>query len=243
MNASVIYTFLLLLIIYSALFINAKYDKTKKSFMDKEDANFLRAFWCIVIFLVHVPVAYQNKMQDAVGSFAYIGVTFYFMTSGYGLKYSISHKKDYMSHFWRNRFPSLFIPAIIINIISILLGAIKGYRKSFSLISIIDINNWVKLLLILYLIFWIIYYIIPKKIKGGQWQDITIVAAVAVISIIQYFIKSIFIWPVEVLGFAYGIIAAKYFDTIIKWICNKTYQKIYIFLGASLALGGGVFEI
>lgn len=62
-----------------------KYDPNKNSFMSIEDTTFLRGFWCIIVVLVHVPEAYQNGIQDMLGSFAYIGVTFFFMTSAYGL--------------------------------------------------------------------------------------------------------------------------------------------------------------
>ena len=55
----------------------------KDSFMSKDDAVFLRGFWCVIVILVHIPAAYQNRVQDALGSFAYIGVTFFFMTSAY----------------------------------------------------------------------------------------------------------------------------------------------------------------
>lgn len=45
--------------------------------MSLEDTTFLKGFWCIIVVLVHVPVAYQNRIQDILGSFAYVGVTFF----------------------------------------------------------------------------------------------------------------------------------------------------------------------
>lgn len=51
--------------------------------------------------LVHVPYAYQNRIQGMIGSFAYIGVTFFFMTSSYGLALSLTKKPEKIKHFWR----------------------------------------------------------------------------------------------------------------------------------------------
>ena len=76
------YLFMGLLVAAMALLFlwGLKKDPNKDSFMSMEDTSFLRGFWCIIVVLVHVPAAYQNTIQDAMGSFAYIGVTFFFMT-------------------------------------------------------------------------------------------------------------------------------------------------------------------
>lgn len=52
-------------------------DGRKSTFFDLESTNCMRGFWCIIILLVHIPSEYQNSIQDAIGSFAYIGVTFF----------------------------------------------------------------------------------------------------------------------------------------------------------------------
>ena len=125
-----------------------KYQPDKDSFMSIEDTAFLRGFWCIIVVLVHVPELYQNRIQDMLGSFAYIGVTFFFMTSSYGLKWSIEHKPRYMDHFWRRRLPSLLIPALLANLLSVAIRAAEGSEVTF--LSVVNINGWVKVLLIYY---------------------------------------------------------------------------------------------
>ncbi len=142
-----------------------KYDPNKNSFMSIEDTTFLRGFWCIIVFLVHVPVAYQNRIQDMLGSFAYIGVTFFFMTSAYGLKWSLEHKPGYMDHFWRRRLPSILIPALIANAFGVIVRGING--EAITPLSFLNINAWVKVLLLYYAIFWLIYGVMPKIIGGG----------------------------------------------------------------------------
>lgn len=141
-----------------------KYDPDKSSFMSLEDTTFLRGLWCIIVVLVHVPAAYQNRIQDMLGSFAYIGVTFFFMTSAYGLKWSIEHKPGYMEHFWRRRLPPILIPALIANTLEVLANGFSG--ETFTALSFININGWVKVLLLYYFFFWLVYKIAPKIIGG-----------------------------------------------------------------------------
>ena len=163
------YALMLALIIFitvSTLY-GIRFDKDKDSFMSIDDSNFLRGFWCIIVVLVHIPVTYQNRIQDMIGSFAYIGVTFFFITSAYGLKYSMMHKEGYMEHFWRRRLPAILIPALIANAFAVTLHGIEIEFDKISFISFLNINNWVKVLLLYYIAFWIIYHIAPKFIGGG----------------------------------------------------------------------------
>ena len=81
--------FCILIFLGLTLLMGAQISDTDGHFFNKENSNALRGFWCLIVILVHVPVAYQNRIQDMIGSFAYIGVTFFFMTSAYGLRLSI----------------------------------------------------------------------------------------------------------------------------------------------------------
>ena len=194
-----------------------KYEPNKNSFMSIEDTTFLRGFWCIIVVLVHVPATYQNRIQDMLGSFAYIGVTFFFMISAYGLKWSFEHKPGYMDHFWRRRLPSILVPAFIANAFEVLMYGLNG--TSFTALSFININNWIKVLLIYYFVFWAVYKLAPKLIGGG-WQDVAMCLIVVIFSIVDYFtdFKITSRWIVEPLGFAYGIIAANHAEEIKKWL-------------------------
>ena len=142
-----------------------KYQPDKNSFMTIEDTTFLRGFWCIIVVLVHVPAMFQNRIQDMLGSFAYIGVTFFFMTSAYGLKWSMEHKPGYMDHFWKRRLPGILIPALIANAFSVIIHGFAGDDITF--LSFLNINSWVKVLLLYYFVFWIVYKMVPKLIGGG----------------------------------------------------------------------------
>lgn len=214
-----------------------KFDKDKNSLMDVHDSNFLRGFWCIIVVLVHVPAAYQNRLQDMMGSFAYIGVTFFFMTSAYGLKYSIINKPNYMKSFWRRRLLSLLVPAIIANAFSVIMGGVNGASVSFF--SFVNINDWVKVLLLMYLGFWLVYGVLPKVGLGGNWQDIVMISYVVVCSLVQRFtnLNIMWAWIAEPLGFAYGIIVAKYTEEIKSWISKNWILKTWGLMIVSLILG------
>ena len=216
-----------------------RYFPDKDSFLSKEDAGFLRALWCIIVILVHVPAIFQNPIQDMLGSFAYIGVTFFFLTSGFGLKYSVAHKEGYMKHFWRRRLPGLLVPAAIICVVIIVALTILGSSAYWSFIY--NSICWVFVLLVLYVAFWLVYRVIPAlfRLSDGRWQDVTICLIVVAFSLIDRFtsFKVTLIWVVEPLGFAYGVIAACHIEKIKRRIGEKWLLKTLILLVLSLALG------
>lgn len=157
----------LLLIVYAAIIlVQLKYQPDKESFFDLHDSIMLKGAFCMIVVLVHVPAAYQNRIQDMMGSFAYIGVTFFFMTSAYGLKYGVSHKGDYLRGFWKKRLPAVLVPAILCNIVAVAVN--MAFGKNISLISFINVNDWVKVLLLFYLVFWIVYCAADKQKSRGN---------------------------------------------------------------------------
>ncbi len=234
------YMFMGIIIIFIAFATlwGIKYCEDKDGFLTKSDATFLRGFWCIIVVLVHVPIEYQNRVQDMLGSFAYIGVTFFFMTSAYGLKYSVKNKPEYMKHFWRHRLPTLLLPAWIANVIAVLVS--KTNFGEMHILDFININGWVKVLLFYYFLFWLIYYVLPKFCGDGRWQDIIMCLTVLCCSMVDRLtdIKITLIWIVEPLGFAYGIIAATYTDSIKAFMKNRWITKTVALAILATMLGG-----
>ena len=145
----------ILLFLAGTLLIGAQYKPNSKHFFDIVNTNAMRGFWCLIVVLVHIPAAYQNRIQDMIGSFAYIGVTFFFMTSAYGLRLAIERKPESIKCFWRRRLPKLLIPCFFINCINVLFCFIEGVE--FSAMRFIQINGWVQWLLVCYFVFWTIY--------------------------------------------------------------------------------------
>ena len=228
---------LLMLATYAAIAIfGVKYLPGKKNFFDLSDTTVLKGLFCIIVVLVHIPAEYQNPIQDAVGSFAYIGVTFFFMTSSFGLMYSAEHKKDYIKRFWQNRLPPLLIPALLCNAIDI---AVKAFGdKQITFWNIVHINAWVRVLLLYYLIFWIVKIIPDKFAGGGYWKDIIVCTLIMLISLICRLInRDLPLWFVESYGFIYGIVLYDLIDKFKEWSDRKWAIKTGLLFLISLIFG------
>lgn len=217
-----------------------KYSPEKDSFLSKGDAIFFRGFWCIIVVLVHIPAVYQNRIQDMIGSFGYIGVTFFFLTSAFGIKNSIAHKENYMDRFWRNRIPGLLIPAFFVAVIIVIGQVIAGLPETIPAM-LYNSMCWLIVLLLFYFVVWAVYFISLKvfKQKEGHWQDAVICLIVLAFSLIDRFtdVKITLIWIVEPLGFAYGIMAACNSEKIKQWIAKKWLAKVIVLFILSVALG------
>ena len=97
-------------------------------FFSKDYTTVLKGLCCLIVIYVHVKEPHGNILQNAIGSFAYVCVTLFFMVSSYGMMVSIEHKRDYLQHFWRNRLLALLIPMILINIVNFGLNIIRECR-------------------------------------------------------------------------------------------------------------------
>ena len=123
MNTIIIMTLFMVLFAIITIYGFKKKEKNDLVF-DKKDTLFLKGFWAIIIILVHIPSNQQNITQDLVGSFAYIGVTFFFLASAYGLKYNCDNKKDYLSNFFSKRIVKIIIPMFIVHIMLIIMNLV-----------------------------------------------------------------------------------------------------------------------
>ena len=100
----------ILLFLAGLLLAGAKYRPNGEHFFNRENSGAMRGFWCLIVVLVHIPGAYQNRIQDMLGSFAYVGVTFFFLTSAYGLRLAAVMRPESLQGFWRKRLPKLLVP-------------------------------------------------------------------------------------------------------------------------------------
>ena len=217
-------------------------DRGKKEIMGLGDTEVLRGLWCIIILLVHVPAPYQNRIQDALGSFAYIGVTFFFLTSGYGLQYSVTHKPGYLERFWRRRLPVLLIPALAANAFRTAADRLDG--KPVTVYSFLNIDNWVKTLLLFYFLFWVIRRILPKVIRPGRWQELLLCLLVAAYSLADRLgsPRVTWGWGIEALGFAYGILLARVLPFLRKRKSDRWLPECTVLLLLSLGLGAAYLK-
>ena len=162
---------LIMLFLAFELLYKAKYKSDGTHLFDKQNSNAMRGFWCLIVILVHIPTAYQNRIQDMLGSFAYIGVTFFFMTSAYGLRLGIEKNPDSIKCFWRKRLPRLLIPMVLVNVVSMVFSLVEG--KGLSITTLIHINGWVQWLMVCYVIFWTVKRFIKLILtsnRGGVFR-------------------------------------------------------------------------
>ena len=144
-----------------------------------------------------------------------------------------------MDGFWIKRLPKLLIPVVLCNVISFVSLVVTG--RVASILSLFSIDNWVKVLLLFYLIFWLVYYI-PYKVKvigGGYWQDLLICLFVVMFSLVNQLAPiKLMLWPAESVGFIYGIILANCLEQFKRWTEVKWINKSIM-----LTILGGVLGI
>ena len=215
----------------------ARVERVNYNFMDVKNAKAMRGFWCLVIALVHVPQMYGNRIQDLIGSFAYIGVTFFFMTSGFGLTIvqDINHKN--IKFFWRKRLPKIIIVSWINNAFFCIINHVF-FRKPIHIFEVIALDLWVIWLLTCYFYFWLFSILF----KGNRLYKVLLCLIIMIGSATMYMLKRNGIipntvWATEVYGFIWGILLASCKNDFIKWSTKKWNFKLCMSCLCSLILG------
>lgn len=116
---------LLFVVLGGVLLYKAEITDTCSDFLDKNWSLALKGLCCIVVILVHIPNEHSTRLQNMIGSFAFVAVTVFFMISGYGLSVN-RNRKGYMQHFWRNRMTALIVPMLLTNIVAEVVNLISG---------------------------------------------------------------------------------------------------------------------
>ena len=226
---------LLLFLGFAVLYTDSK--GRMSSFFDIDTTGCMRGLWSVVILLVHTPADYQNTIQDIIGSFAYIGVTFFFMTSGYGLMLGAQRNSQSVTRgFWKRRLPKLLVPMLIVNVLRTL--AVLFADNEFNPLELVSITGFVRQILFFYLVFWAVFKFLPNKMPIDIKCSI-ICGVIVVFSIFIYLLgeNSLFGWPVESLGFMYGILLAVNKDRFIRLAKNRWLLKCFFTCCISLAFG------
>ena len=178
-------------------------------FMEREYTNVLKGLCCILVVIVHVPVGYENPLQQAVGGFSQVSVALYFLFSAYGILTGIKNKSDYLQKFWRNRLPSLLIPFALSAFVKLLVGIQPGSGGTY----------FVFVLLLFYGITYFAARLFPKR------TVLIVCVCVCLYSVIGS-VTNWLHWPTQALGFAYGALLAQYLPKIKQWICRYYWSKL-----------------
>ena len=222
----------ILLCLLGLLLAGAKYSPDGAHFFDRENSGAMRGFWCLIVVLVHVPAAYQNRLQDMLGSFAYVGVTFFFLTSAYGLRLAAEKRPESIRYFWRHRLPKLLVPCVLANAVRMAAYVAGGSRVSPWML--VRIGGWVRWLLVCYLIFWLCYRFLSEK-----YRDWAVCGLVAVFSLVVYGMKpDTTTWCPEVLGFVWGILLGRWKNRFTGWT-----DKGWLAKNAGLCLLAGILGV
>ena len=94
MISSILFTFLIPLFLLFIIFWKSKRIEDGSFFFSINYTTTLKGICAIVIILVHTPQKFQNPLQDAIGSFAYVAVTLFFLISAYGMQLSVERKEN-----------------------------------------------------------------------------------------------------------------------------------------------------
>lgn len=226
-----------LVLLYCVMYKAKIYQTLNPNFFDIKTTNVFRGIWSIIVIMVHIPKQYGNIIQDMAGSFAYIGVTFFFMASGFGLSQSVLRNKWMAKGFWSKRIPKLLIPQLMVNICAALLKlAFFGDKPTLS--SLLWIARWLRWLMFCYLIFWLAH-ILCRSIKSA---NIFIFVSLISFSLIQYKLKGCGIiteniWSTEIFGFLWGILLSLLFSRIQNHAVDFWMRKTVILCIVALLLG------
>lgn len=220
-------------VLFSVVLYGSKEAENQNGFMSREYTTIVKAICCIIVILVHIPVGYMNRLQDIIGSFAYVCVTLFFLMSAYGMSLSEERKTGYMQHFWRNRLVALLIPQLLINICIIAVMYIniqKGYENLFH------INNYVAVLLGYCLWFWLVYQ--GRRWYGHRTANALLVCGVIVSSLGSYFFleKDANFWCYERWGLVWGVLLYLFLPEVKKHM-SPSKSRILLFVVLSLVLG------
>lgn len=202
----------------------------------------MKGVCCIIVVMVHIPAGFQNPVQDAIGSFAFVGVTLFFMVSAYGMQLSAERKPAYLKHFWRNRLLALLVPCLLINLCVCFINWML--HGSASLNVLWKINNYVVVLLVYCLWFYVVMFFKEKLSISHTWiTDALLAGGVVVSSLYSYVcaggseVSAAMGWCYERYGLVWGLLFYRFMPSVKRWLSGKRLLKAAIFLLLSLSLG------
>lgn len=233
-----ILTFVVLMILLVVLFYQSSFTDNCNYLFGREWSGALKGVCCIVVILVHIPKEYTTRLQNMIGSFAFIAVTVFFLLSGYGLALN-RKRKGYLEHFWRNRLVALLIPMFLVIFVKACINIVN--RIDISIVdTLFGFDGFVLMILICYLVFYCVSSKNLIKSHYTSWICILIFG----VSIITYLLENSIpftVWPVPCLGFMYGVFLAENKDSVVKYLdkCRTLNLKTWILFGLTFLIGGG----
>ena len=236
MILSYLLTVLVPLIVGGGAIINSKIEPGH--FFSKDYTTVLKGLCCLIVIFVHIKPERGNTLQDAIGSFAYVAVTFFFLVSAYGMLAGVEKSRNYLKNFWRNRLISLLTPCLLINIIGYLLSVLIKEHSDLKILYRID--SYVVVLLQ-----WCVWFYVVELCRV-RWfpqrktlTDWILMSGVIVSSLDLYFFVSVDAgWCFERMGLVWGVLLYRNFDKVVSWMDKSRLIKVII-----LTIIGGIIGV
>lgn len=237
MTMDILLTAVIPLLMLLAVFPGSRKDTEGAFFFGKEYTRTLKGLCAVVVMMVHVPEHLGNPLQDAMGSFAFVAVTCFFLVSAYGMHYSLTHKEDYLRHFWRNRLSSLLVPQLLVNVFFCIvygvLFLLDGPLDAPGASVLMHLDVYVLLLLLYCVLFYILALLFGNAGKKGRFiRDLLLVVVVTASSLAAYFMSSgndsfqLNMWPYERMGLVWGLLLFAFFPLVCDFFKRGRLTKI-----------------
>ncbi len=220
-------------------------------FFSKESTNWLRGIAIIFIMLAHYFASINSPwIFQTTGS---LGVALFFLLSGFGLMAQKQKRSDYYKGFIVKRIFRIVVPFIIAFAFCCVMFLICGFSFEnnlffeFFTLSLPDTINWyLKIQMIMYIVFWLLMLALKNK---SNKLFVVIIFSVSLIYMAIAYISGIeTYWFSSTLYFPLGMLLAMYKDKLYALI-NKKYIisvliSIVLFIagfGLLYFIGGSVF--
>lgn len=239
-----IYTYLLTLLTPLVGGVNSWLNSKKEygQFFSKDYTTVLKGLCCLIVIYVHIRPPHDNVLQDAIGSFAYVCVTLFFLVSAYGMMLSVERKKDYLRYFWRNRLVALLIPCLLVNLFAFGLDVVNFGEYRYSILWYL--NTYVAVLLQWCVLFYIIEICKQKFFPtNDRLPDSLLIVGVIISSLYNYFFIEAEVsaeagWCFERMGLVWGVLLYRYYDNFVTWMDKNRMAKDIV-----LGLLGGILGV
>lgn len=134
------------------------------------DTRAMKGFFALFVILHHL-CTYISDAFPSLKLFEHAGflaVGGFFLISGYGLRYSATHREDYLKGFFKKRLLPIAVPYYIINLFYIALRYVFGaLTKDYVILSLFGVHLWyVTAICVLYVGFYLSHRIFGKR--GGR---------------------------------------------------------------------------
>lgn len=203
--------------------------------------NTIKGICALVVVMVHFPMEFSNPFQDAIGSFAYVAVTFFFFVSAYGMQYALTYRQNYFHKYWLNRLTTLLIPMVMVNIVSFLLFLVDRSGISSRYALLYHFNEYVFVLLEYCFLFYVCNRIGRRFSLSQSWINVMLISWVIISSLVLYLTTPADAvkmgWPYERFGLIWGLLAFSYRENLIRWMRRANISKLIVLVLLSGILG------